>query len=59
MIWDFLMFHQTYFSLQVKQGVIISNKLGIHELRHKLPNNMQILSILAQNSLKMTMEPSL
>ena len=34
------MFDQIFLSSQVKQSVIISNKHGIYELPHKLPNDL-------------------
>ena len=37
---DFLMLDQILLSPQVKQSVNISNKHGINELSHKLPNNL-------------------
>ena len=35
---DFLMFYQIFFSSEVKQCVIISNKHGIYELPNNLSN---------------------
>ena len=43
--WDFLIVEQILFSPQVKRSGIISNKHGIYELPHELPNNLK-LSIL-------------
>ena len=40
-VWGFLMFDQIFLSLQVKRRVIISNKNGIYELSHKLPNDLR------------------
>ena len=40
--WDFFMFYQISFSPQVKRSVIISNKGGIYELPHELPNNLRL-----------------
>ena len=40
--WDFLILYQIFFSPQVKQSVIISNKHGIYELPHELPNNLRL-----------------
>ena len=37
----FLMFYQL-FSPQVKRRVIISNKHGIYELPHELPNDLKL-----------------
>ena len=36
------MFDQTFLSAQVKRSVIISNKHGIYELPHDLPNNLRL-----------------
>ena len=33
---------QIFFSLQVKRSVIISNKHGIYELHHELPNDLRL-----------------
>ena len=38
--WEFLMFYRILLSPQVKRSVIISNKHGIYELPHELPNNL-------------------
>ena len=43
MFWDFLMFYQIFFSPQVKRSTIISNKHGINELLHDLPNDFRLL----------------
>ena len=43
--WDFLVFGQTLHWPQVKWSVTISNKHGIYELPHELPDNFR-LSIL-------------
>ena len=40
--WDFLILYQIFFSQQVKQSVIISNKHGIYELLHELLNNLRL-----------------
>ena len=37
--WDFLILYQIFFSQQVERSVIISNKHGIYELPHELPNH--------------------
>ena len=37
------MFYQNVFSPQVKRIVIISNKHGIYELPHELPNDLRKL----------------
>ena len=34
------MFYQTFLSPKVKQIVIISNKHGIYELPHEMPNDL-------------------
>ena len=39
------MIYQIFLSPQVKQIVIISNKYGIYELPHKLPNNVRLRTI--------------
>ena len=36
------MFYQIFPPLQVKQSEITSNKHGIYELPHKLPNNLRL-----------------
>ena len=36
--WDFSMFYQIFLLPQVKRSAIISNKHGIYELPHELPN---------------------
>ena len=38
--WEFLILYQIFFSPQVKQSVIVSNKHGTYELSHELPNNL-------------------
>ena len=40
--WDFLMVEQIFLSPQVKRSVIISNKHGIYELPHELPNDLRL-----------------
>ena len=40
-IWDFLIFYQVFFSLQVTRSAIISNKSDIYDLPHKLPNDLR------------------
>ena len=42
----FWMFYQIFLSPQVKRWAIITDKLGIYELSHELPNNLR-LTILA------------
>ena len=39
--WDILMFDKIFLSPQVKRIVITSNKHGIYELRHELPNDLR------------------
>ena len=36
------MFYQIFFSPQVKQSMIISNKFGIYELSHELPKDLRL-----------------
>ena len=36
------MFHQFFPSPQVKRSLIISNKPGIYELPHELPNDLRL-----------------
>ena len=36
------MIYQIFFSPQVKQRLIISNKHGIYELPHELPNDLRL-----------------
>ena len=40
--WHFLIFDQMFLSPQVKQRVITSNKHGINELPHELPNDLRL-----------------
>ena len=40
---DFLILYQIFFSPQVKWSMIISNKHGIYELPHVLPNDLMDL----------------
>ena len=40
MLWDVLMFYQIFLSPQVKRGAVISNKKGVWELPHELPNDL-------------------
>ena len=37
----FLMFYQIFFSLQVKRSAVISNKQGVCEVPHELPNDLR------------------
>ena len=39
---DFLILYQIFFSPQVERSVIISNKHGIYELPHELPNDLRL-----------------
>ena len=39
--WDILMFDKIFVSPQVKRIVIISNKHGIYDLPHELPNDLR------------------
>ena len=41
MFWDFFKLYQIFLSPQVKQSVIISNKHGIYQSPHELPNNLR------------------
>ena len=36
------MFHQIFFSPQLKRSVIITNKHGIYELPYELPKNVRL-----------------
>ena len=40
--WEILVFYQIFLSPEVKRSEIISNKHGIYELPHKLPNNLRL-----------------
>ena len=39
---DFLILYQKFFSPQVKQSMIISNKHGIYEFPYELPNKLTL-----------------
>ena len=39
---EFLLLYQFFFQPQVKRGVIFSNKHGIRELPHELPNYFRL-----------------
>ena len=39
------MFHEVFLSPKVKQIVIVSNKYGIYELPHELPNGLRLKEI--------------
>ena len=41
--WDILMVEQIFLSPQVKRSVIISNKHGIYQLGHELPNDLRLM----------------
>ena len=43
--WDILMFDKIFVSPQVKRIVIISNKHGIYELPHELPNDLRLRTL--------------
>ena len=36
------MFYQIFFSLQVKRSAVISNKQGVCEVPHELPNDLRL-----------------
>ena len=38
----FLILYQNFFSPQVKRGLIISNKHGMCEMPHELPNDLRL-----------------
>ena len=40
--WYFLIFYKIILSLQVKQGVIISNENGIYQLPYEFPNDLKL-----------------
>ena len=40
--WDFLIFYQIFFSLQIKRSVINSNEHGIYKLPQELPNGLRL-----------------
>ena len=40
--WEFLLLYQIFFSLQVLQSVIISNKHDIYELPDELPKDLRL-----------------
>ena len=42
---DMLMFDEVFVSPQVKRIVIISNKHGIYELPHELPNDLRLMTL--------------
>ena len=39
---EFLILYQFIFSPQMKRRMVISNKVGIYELPHELPNNLRL-----------------
>ena len=41
-LWDFLMFYQIFFSPQIKRRAIVSNKQGVYELLHELPDDLKL-----------------
>ena len=42
--WDFPMFYQIFFSPKVKRCAIFTDKHGIYELIHELPNDLRLRS---------------
>ena len=44
-LWDFLMFSQVFLWPQVRQSAIISNKQGIYEFLHELPNDLRLRTL--------------
>ena len=40
--WEFLMLYQIFFSPQVKQSVIISNKQGVYKLSREVLNYLRL-----------------
>ena len=42
---EFLLLYQIFFSKQVKQSVIISDKHGIYKLPRKLSNNLRLRTL--------------
>ena len=48
------MFYQIFLSLQVERKVNISNKYGIYELPHELPNDLRLLEISNQENLEIS-----
>ena len=40
--WEFLILYQSFFSPQVKRSVNISNKHGIYDMPHHLPNELRL-----------------
>ena len=43
--WDILMFDKIFVSPKVKRMVIITNKHGIYELSHELPNDLRLRTL--------------
>ena len=43
---DSLMLYQNFFSPQVKQSVVISNKHGIYKFSHDFPNGLRLRNYL-------------
>ena len=43
-LWDVLVFAQISLSPQVKRSVIISNKIGLYKLPHKMTNDLNLVS---------------
>ena len=42
LFWECLILYQSFISPKVKQNVIISNRHGIYELPHELPNDFKL-----------------
>ena len=40
--WELVMFYEIFLSPQVEQSAILSNKHGIYELPHELPNDLRL-----------------
>ena len=40
-LWDVWMFYQIFLSPQVKRSTNISNKKGVYQLPHELPNDLK------------------
>ena len=54
------MFYQIFLSSLVKQSAIISNKHGIYELAHELPNDLRLWKIRKyQENLKTSLNDNL
>ena len=42
LFWDFLMFDQIFYSPQVKQSVVISDKHGMYKLSLRFPDDLRL-----------------